>query len=131
MTSSGVVFMRQNCPLFLLIVVTVMLTDVCREHIGFFRHKKLDHFFHGNPYADDMLMISQIIRAMSKLRHAVEDESQYYGLNDDWKACCQIQNWTPSISPESLVTSNIWRQYLPNCLTATASSVSPASSSRE
>jgi hypothetical protein len=99
--------------------------------IGFFRHKKLDHFFMEIPYADDMLVISQIIRAMSKLRHAVEDESQYHGLNDDWKACCQIQNWTPSISQESLVTSNIWRQYLPNCLTATASSVSPASSSRE
>ena len=47
-------------------------------------------FFMEIPYADDMLVISQIIRAMSKLRHAVEDESQYYGLNVIRSTCVII-----------------------------------------
>ena len=109
--------------------------------IGFFRHKKLDHFFHGNPlcwwHASDFPnnpsneQTSACCRRRIAILRLERHKINVCNYFDDWKACCQIQNWTPSISQESLVTSNIWRQCLPNGLSATASSVSPASSSRE
>ena len=65
----------------IVIVMSVMFTDIRREHHRSLRHGKLDHIsLMEILYADDTLLIPKNARAMNRLLHAVEDDSQYYGL---------------------------------------------------
>ena len=71
--------------------MSVMFTDIRREHHRSLRHGKLDHIpLMEILYADDMLLITKNTRAMNRLLHAVEDDSQYYGLNPNKSKCAVI-----------------------------------------
>ena len=75
----------------IVIVMSVMFTDIRREHHRSLRHGKLDHIpLMEILYADDMLLITKNTRAMNRLLHAVEDDSQYCGLNPNKSKCAVI-----------------------------------------
>ena len=85
---------RQGCPLspyLFIIVMSVLFADIRREHRRSISHGKLDHIsFMELLYADDTLLITKSTRAMNILLHAVETESEYYGLKLNQTKCAAI-----------------------------------------
>ena len=85
---------RQGCPLspyLFIIVMSVLFADIRREHRRSISHGKLDHIsFMELLYADDTLLITKNTRAMNILLHAVETESEYYGLKLNQTKCAAI-----------------------------------------
>ena len=85
---------RQGCPLspyLFVTVMSVMFSDFRPEHHRSLSHGQLDHIsFMEILYADDTLLFTKNTRAMNRLLHAVEDESQYYGLSLNKSKCTVI-----------------------------------------
>ena len=81
-----------------------MFTDIRREHHRSLRHGKLDHIsLMEILYADDTLLITKNARAMNRLLHAVEDDSQYCGLNPNKSKCAVIEWASARVPPTPLL----------------------------
>ena len=85
---------KQGCPLspyLVIIVMNVLFADICRDHHRALSHGKLDNLSCMEVfYADDTLLVTKNTRTMNRLLHAVESESQYYGLKLNQSKCAAI-----------------------------------------